>query len=319
MATNGYSVDIVIPCYQEEVALPRTVPTILEYIRNILNMSDVSARSFRLILVDDGSKDRTWSIIADLAAKNPEVCGVKLSRNYGHQNAMIAGLSNADAEVVITMDADLQDDIATIKGMLLEHQLGCDLVLGVRNDRSSDTAFKRGSANGYYRLLSLMGVPAIANHADYRLMSNRALKALLAHDEVNLFLRGIIPTIGFKTAVIPYVRKTREFGETKYTIPKMLRLAIDGITSFSVAPLRAISVLGILIFVASLLASVWIFTTALFFRESVVPGWASTALPTFFLGGVELLALGIIGEYIGKIYLETKRRPRFIIEELLWK
>ncbi|BAT60743.1 putative glycosyltransferase YkoT [Variibacter gotjawalensis] len=317
--SDSYSVDLVIPCYQEEDALPQTLPIILDYMRAVLNRENIAAQSFRILLVDDGSEDRTWEIIVGLTKANPEVCGVKLSRNCGHQNAMLAGLSSSAADVVITMDVDLQDDIEAIADMLLEYQRGSDLVLGVRDDRASDTAFKRTTANSYYRLLSLMGVPAVENHADYRLMSRRALVALLAHNETNLFLRGLIPKIGFKTTLIPYLRKAREHGTTKYTLRKMLRLALDGITSFSVVPLRAISALGILIFIVSLFASAWVFATAILLPDRVVPGWASTALPTFFLGGVQLLALGVIGEYIGKIYLETKRRPRFFVEESILK
>lgn len=315
MPATGYTLDVVVPCYQEEDALPETLPVMLSYFRQSVGRYS----RFRILLVDDGSTDRTWSIIAGFAAEHSEVCGLKLSRNYGHQNAMLAGLSHADGDVVITMDCDLQDDISTVADMLSAFEGGSDLALGVRTDRAADSRFKRGTANGYYRLLSVMGVPTVVNHADYRLMSKQALRALLAHSEVNLFLRGIISTLGFKTSIIPYAREARKHGTTKYTMRKMIRLALDGITSFSVVPLRMISALGLLTFAGSLIASLWIFWVALFLPERTVPGWASTVLPTFLLGGVQLLSLGVIGEYIGKIYLETKQRPRFVVEKTLLK
>lgn len=312
-----YSVDVVIPCYHEEEALPFTAPIILNYLRDLLASGRVSAKRFRMILVDDGSVDATWPTILELSRGNPEVAGLKLSRNYGHQSAMLAGLSRAEADVVITMDADLQDDINAIEQMLFKYEAGYEVVFAVRENRDSDTRFKRGTANGYYRLLSLMGVKVIENHGDYRLTSRRALRALLAHNEVNLFLRGIVPTIGFKSAMVHYARRSRELGTSKYTLRKMLTLAIDGITSFTISPLRIIAALGAIFFALSVVAATWVLVVAIFFPWDVVPGWASTTLPILFFGGANLLSLGILGEYIGKIYMETKQRPRFFEEEFV--
>ncbi len=272
--------------------------------------------SFRLILVDDGSKDTTWQLIEKLAASHP-IHAIKLSRNYGHQNAMLAGLSNSDSEVILTMDADLQDDLNAITSMLKAYQGGADLALGVRSSRGSDTAFKSNSASGYYKLMKALGVNIIEDHADFRLMSRKSLNALLAHEEVNLFLRGIIPAIGFPTSIIYYERQDREYGETKYTLRKMLGLAINGITSFSVTPLRFVTALGLSVSAVALFTALWVIIVKIFYFGHAVPGWASTVLPILFLGGIQLISLGIIGEYVGKIYLEVKRRPRFIIEKTL--
>jgi glycosyltransferase involved in cell wall biosynthesis len=228
---------------------------------------------------------------------------------------MLAGLSIADADVVLTMDADLQDDIHAIAAMVSAYEHGAHLALGVRNDRSSDSAGKSGSANAYYRLLSLLGIRIIENHADFRLMSRTALDALLQYREVNLFLRGLIPTLGFPVTLVPYARQPRTLGETKYTLRKMLGLAVDGVTSFSVTPLRIIAATGALIFAGTMLVSLWFLWVGLFRASNLVPGWASTVLPMLFLGGMQLLSIGVLGEYVGKIYLETKRRPRFIIQE----
>ncbi|NVN11204.1 glycosyltransferase family 2 protein [Nguyenibacter vanlangensis] len=308
-----YSLDVVIPCYNEEDALPVTLPRILSYLDGLQSDPRFALRHWRVILVDDGSADRTWTIIA-AHAEPARVVGLKLSRNFGHQNAMLAGLSHADADAVITMDCDLQDDINAIEAMLLAYQGGFDLALGVRSSRTSDTIFKKGTARAYYRLLTLFGVNVIEDHADYRLMSQRALRVLLAHNEVNLFLRGIIPTIGFKTSIIPYERQAREFGNSKYTLGKMLALAIDGITSFSVLPLRMIAAFGVVVFLASSVTGLWVLLERLVFSATVVSGWASVMLPLLALGGLQILSIGVLGEYIGKIYLETKRRPRFIVE-----
>jgi glycosyltransferase involved in cell wall biosynthesis len=311
----SYSVDFVVPCYHEEAALPVTVPAILAYARGLIASSRVGADRFRIILVDDGSRDATWPAIVALAKAHDEVTGIKLSRNYGHQSAILAGLSQATADAVITMDADLQDDIAAVESMLLEFEAGHDLVLGVRDNRESDTAFKRATAAGFYRVLALMGVHTVPNHADYRLTSRRALKALLSHNEVNLFLRGIVSLLGFKTAIVRYTRKPREFGETKYTLRKMLRLALDGITSFTVSPLRLITALGAIVFAVSILGSLWVLGVVILRPSRAVPGWASTVLPIFFFGGLNLVSIGVLGEYVGKIYMEVKQRPRFIVED----
>jgi glycosyltransferase involved in cell wall biosynthesis len=310
-----YRADIVVPCYNEEDALPETAPVIVDFFTGLVADPGCGLGAFRLILINDGSQDATWSIISELAQRYPEIEGVMLSRNFGHQNAMLAGLSVADADVVLTMDADLQDDIAAVKAMLAAYEAGSDLALGVRSDRTTDSAGKQGAANAYYRLLSLLGVRIIRNHADFRLMSRPALDALLSYREVNLFLRGLIPTLGFSVALVPYARKPRLQGETKYTLRKMIRLAVDGVTSFSIMPLRLIALLGAAIFAGTMIAALYFLWVTFAHSADVVPGWASTALPMLFLGGMQLLSIGILGEYVGKIYLETKRRPRFIIHK----
>lgn len=310
-----YRADIVVPCYNEEEVLPQTVPAMLAFFRGLVGDSANRLGDFRLILVNDGSQDGTWNQIAGFASAEREVEGVMLSRNFGHQGAMLAGLSLADGDVVITMDADLQDDIEAVRAMIAAYEGGAHLALGVRNDRSADTRGKSGSAGAYYRLLSLLGIRIVQNHADFRLMSRTALDALKQYQEVNLFLRGLIPTLGFPVALVPYKRQARTAGETKYTLRKMIRLALDGITSFSIMPLRIIALTGALLFLGTMLAT--FFFTYMYFVHSadVVPGWASTVLPMLFLGGVQLLSIGVLGEYVGKIYLETKRRPRFIVQE----
>lgn len=312
---SGYRADIVVPCYNEEEALPQTAPVILDYFAKLVADPGNRLATFRLILVNDGSSDATWSIIEGLTKLYPEVEGVLLSRNFGHQAAMLAGLSIADADVILTMDADLQDDIGAVAGMIAAYEAGAHLALGVRADRSADSTGKQGSANAYYRLLSLLGINIVENHADFRLMSRTALAALLQYREVNLFLRGLIPTLGFPVTLVPYKRQARTAGETKYTLRKMLRLALDGITSFSIMPLRIIALLGALIFAGTMLATAWFLWIRFAHSAEVVPGWASTVLPMLFLGGVQLLSIGVLGEYVGKIYLETKRRPRFIIQQ----
>jgi glycosyltransferase involved in cell wall biosynthesis len=311
----GYSADIVVPCFNEEEALPQTAPVILDFFAGLVRDPANRLESFRLILVNDGSVDATWDIIADLAARHEAVEGVMLSRNFGHQNAMLAGLSIADADVIVTMDADLQDDIAAVRDMLAAYESGADLALGVRTDRRADSRRKSGSAGAYYRLLSLLGIDIIENHADFRLMSRGALEALLSYQEVNLFLRGLIPTLGFAVTLVPYRRQPRLQGETKYTLRKMIGLAIEGITSFSIMPLRLIAALGATIFAGTMLVTLYFLWLYAFHSARLVPGWASTVLPMLFLGGVQLLSIGVLGEYVGKIYLETKRRPRFIIRK----
>jgi len=312
---TDYALDIVIPCYNEEDVLPKTIPVIVDTLRLLISDDDLALSSVRVLLVNDGSTDSTWSIIEDLSRTYPEVEGIRLSRNFGHQSALLAGLHNVSADVCISMDCDLQDDINVIKKMLLSYEGGADLALGVRSDRSTDTAGKRGTANTYYRLLAVMGVNVFENHADFRLMSRRALAALLDHSEVNLFLRGIIPTLGFQVALIPYVRQARQHGETKYTLRKMLTLAADGITSFSVMPLRLIALAGGIVSIASMTAGAFYLVERIVSPEGTVPGWASTVLPLLFLGGFQILSIGVLGEYVGKIYMEVKRRPRFIVQD----
>jgi len=310
-----YSVDLVIPCYNEEQGLPRTFATLVETMEGLAGDPEIRMASYRLVCVDDGSRDGTWSVIEHWARADAHVLGVKLSRNYGHQSALLAGLSHVSADVSISLDADLQDDVTVIRQMLLAYQNGSDLALGVRTDRRSDTAFKRGSANIYYWLLSALGTRVIENHADFRLMSRRALAALLAHEEVNLFLRGLIPTIGFPVTLVPYTRLARVVGTTNYPVSRMVALALDGITSFSTRPIRLISILGALIFGCSLAVGLVVLVQRLILPQSVVPGWASTLLPLLALGGFQILSLGVIGEYVGKIYMEVKHRPRFIVQE----
>ncbi|APX70515.1 MULTISPECIES: glycosyltransferase family 2 protein [unclassified Brucella] len=311
MNIDNYRLDVVIPCYNEDEALPNTIPQLATFLDSLINIDDIGINEYRLILVDDGSSDQTWQLIEGLSKKIPAL-GIKLSRNYGHQNAMLAGLSVADADVILTIDADLQDDLNAITLMLRAYQNGSELALGVRSSRDSDTSFKRNTAKGYYKLLSLLGASVIEDHADFRLMSQKALRVLLSHEETNLFLRGIIPTIGFKTELVYYSRQDREFGETKYTLRKMLSLALNGITSFSIVPLRIVTALGASVSFLSFIACLWAIGVLLF--GHAVPGWASTLLPILLLGGVQLLCLGVVGEYIGKIYMEVKKRPRFIID-----
>ena len=312
---GSWRADIVVPCYNEEEALPQTAPAIVDFFSGLAADPANRLGAFRLILVDEGRSDRTWPIIEELARRDPRVEGLKLSRNFGHQAAMLAGLSATDADAVITMDADLQDDIEAVRQMIAAFENGTQLALGVRSDRTCDSTGKHGSASAYYRLLSMLGIRIIENHADFRLMSRTALDALMQYREVNLFLRGLIPTLGFPVALIPYKRQARTAGETKYTLRKMIRLALDGITSFSIMPLRIIALTGALLFAGSMLTTLLFLYNYFAHSADMVPGWASTVLPVLFLGGVQLLSIGVLGEYVGKIYLETKRRPRFIVQE----
>jgi polyisoprenyl-phosphate glycosyltransferase len=304
---------IVVPCYNEEEVLPETARRLGDLMDRMVLAGKVSAES-TIRFVDDGSRDRTWQLIEELAVSSPRFRGVKLSRNRGHQNALLAGVFSAEGDAVVTIDADLQDDIEVIAQMVDHFNSGTEIVYGVRESRTSDTAFKRGTAEGYYRLLKLMGVDLVFNHADYRLMSRRALQCLQEYSEVNMFLRGIIPLLGFRTATVFYARSERFAGESKYPLRKMLALAIDGVTSFSVAPLRFISLLGFLVCAFSLVM-VGIVLYGKLVQNGTIPGWASSVLPIYFLGGVQLLSIGILGEYVAKIYLESKRRPRFFVEK----
>ena len=306
---------IVVPCYNEEEVLPETSKRLLEKLTSLENQGRVTAKS-RILFVDDGSRDKTWEMILALHKQNPRFAGVKLAHNKGHQNALLAGLMTAKnyCDIAISMDADLQDDIDAVDKMLDENDLGSDIVYGVRSSRETDTAFKRTTAQGFYKFMKLMGVDVVYNHADYRLMSRRALDALEGYKEVNLFLRGIVPLIGFKSSTVTYERHERFAGESKYPLKKMLSFAFDGITSFSVKPIRWVTVMGFLIFIASILAIVYSVVSKL--MGVAVAGWTATMLSIWMLGGIQLLSLGIIGEYIGKIYIESKERPRFLIEAL---
>jgi glycosyltransferase involved in cell wall biosynthesis len=304
---------IVVPCFNEEQVLPETAYRLSELLQGLIDTATVSDDS-RIYFVDDGSRDRTWSLIEQLAAANPLIKGIKLSRNRGHQNALLCGLMNAAGDVVISVDADLQDDLGAIEKMLEAHSQGHDVVYGVRSQRDTDTYFKRFTAQAYYKLLHVMGVDVVFDHADYRLLSRRAIEALSEYGESNLFLRGIIPTLGFNSTKVYYERRERFAGESKYPLSKMLALAIEGITSFSPLPLRMIAALGILVTIISAFLGLWTVAVRLF-TDTVVPGWASTVVPVYFLGGLQLLGIGVIGEYLAKVYMEVKRRPRYIIEK----
>lgn len=309
---NTPSLTFVIPCYNEEAVLV----TLLEGLNKLsaeLLLTGYIVAPAKIILVDDGSTDKTWELICE-ATGNHEVMGVRLSRNHGHQLALLAGLSKADADVVVSMDADLQDDINAVPKMLEAYMRGAEIVYGVRASRSSDTLFKRLSARGYYRLLSILGADIVPDHADFRLMSRKALSTLCEFEERNLFLRGLVRKIGYVSETVEYDRAERAAGESKYPFSKMLALALEGVTSLSVMPLRIIFWVGLLI---SLLSFVFGCCFLLAWSQGkTVPGWTSIVVPIFFLGGTHLLALGVIGEYIGKIYLETKARPRFIVDEV---
>lgn len=307
---------IVVPCYKEEAVLAETSCRLKEKLQQLI-ASGVIAGNSRVLFVDDGSTDRTWEIISQLHAADETFSGVKLSRNRGHQNALLCGLTEAvkHADTIISMDADLQDDINAVDGMLAEYGKGAEVVYGVRSARKTDTAFKRVTAQGFYKFMASMGVDIVYNHADYRLLSRRACEALLSFDEVNLFLRGMVPLVGFKSAQVTYERGERFAGESKYPLKKMLAFAMDGITSFSVKPIRLILALGLCIFMVSVV--ILIYSLIRKAMGATVSGWASVMCSIWALGGIQLLALGVVGEYIGKIYNETKRRPRFIVETVL--
>lgn len=303
---------IVVPCYNEESVLQETAGRLSELLQKLVAAGTVRGTS-RIYFVDDGSTDATWSLIEALAARRPCFKGIKLSRNCGHQLALLAGLLTVPGDAVISIDADLQDDLGAIEHMIDAHAKGSEIVYGVRKKRDTDTLLKRFTAEGYYRLLGVLGVEVVFNHADYRLMSRRALNALSAYEEVNVFLRGMIPQLGFRTSTVYYDRQERFAGESKYTLGKMLALAWNGITSFSPTPLRIITAVGFVIAMPSLALSVWALTVRLL-GYYTVPGWASSVAAIYFLGGLQLFSIGLIGEYLAKIYLEVKRRPRFQIE-----
>jgi len=308
---------IVLPCYNEEPVLPETSSRLRDKLSRMIDAGLVDSDS-KILFVDDGSKDRTWEIIEALHSSDPLFSAIKLSRNKGHQNALLAGLITAldRADVTISMDADLQDDIECLDDFIHQYCDGCDVVYGVRDDRAKDTVFKRLSAQAFYRLLKIFGVNIVYNHADYRLMSKRALEGLASFREVNLFLRGIVPLIGYKSGVVKYARGERFAGESKYPLGKMLAFAWDGISSFSVQPMRLITILGIFTFIISLGFMLYSFIMAVL-PNRTVPGWSTLMISIWLLGGLQLLALGVIGEYIGKIYSEVKDRPKYIIEKVL--
>ena len=309
---------IVIPCYNEQEVLPLTAPLFLEKIRSLSGAGKIAEDS-RVLFVNDGSKDKTWSIIQELAAQDPHYRGVCLSRNRGHQNALLAGLMEAKdrCDITISIDCDGQDDIDAMDAMVDAYLDGCEVVYGVRASRRTDSFFKRFTAQSFYKFLAAMGAEVVYNHADYRLISARVLRELAGFREVNLFLRGLVPLVGFKSTTVSYDRSERLAGKSHYPLRKMVALAVDGITSLSVKPLRLITGFGLVVALVSFLGVLWALITALCGRS--VAGWASMTCIVCFVGGVQLISLGIIGEYIGKIYLETKQRPRYIISERSWE
>lgn len=311
------SLAVVIPCYNEEAMLPKTLATMLALRDSMIAKGKINHES-KIYLVDDGSKDKTWKILAAEAAMNPALVAVKLSRNKGHQHALYAGLCTTTEDVTVSIDADLQDDPQNIEAMVDEYLIGNDVVYGVRSARHTDTFFKRFTAEGYYHLMKKMGVDLVFNHADFRLLSRRALESLKEYGESNLFLRGIVREVGYPSSVVQYERQAREAGESKYPLKKMLSFAWKGITAFSTAPLRMITVLGLLSGFASFALIAWVLVIR-FLTDDATPGWASVLLPLLFIGSVQLLCLGIIGEYLSKIYEEVKRRPKFHISEIVGK
>lgn len=315
-AARGNTLYIVVPCYNEEEVLSETSARLEAKMRALIAAGKIAQES-RVLFVNDGSKDQTWSIIERLHAENGLFSGVNLTRNRGHQNALLAGLMTAKerADMVISMDADLQDDIDAVDAMVDKYLAGCEIVYGVRSSRKKDTFFKRFTAEGFYRVMNALGAETVFNHADYRLMSRAALAGLAEFKEVNLFLRGIVPMIGYTSATVEYERGERFAGESKYPLKKMLAFALEGITSLSTKPIRLITGLGFLIFLVSIIMLInFIVKWAL---GITVAGWASVICSVWAIGGLILLSLGVIGEYIGKIYLETKHRPRFLIQEIL--
>lgn len=305
---------IVVPCYNEQDVLPEAARQFDALLERLIGNGKLAPES-GIIFVDDGSSDATWALIEQEARTRPRVAGMSLSRNRGHQNAVLAGLMTADGDAIITIDADLQDDINAIEQMVDRYLDGYDIVYGVRADRSTDTLFKRRSAGFFYRLLGFFGVELVHNHADFRLMARCAVEALREYREVNLYLRGIIPLLGFRTTTVTYDRKERFAGESKYPLGKMIKLALQAITSFSTVPLQMITFIGFLVFAGAMAAAAWVLWGSLF-TDDVVPGWASTVLPIMVLGGIQILSIGVIGAYLGKLYSEVKSRPRYVVDKV---
>ena len=314
MDRNNPILYIVIPCYNEEKVLPYTNPMFIEKIETLISREAISPMS-KVMYVNDGSKDQTWSLIQQYSRENKHVVGISQSRNRGHQSTVLAGMHEASlfADIVITIDADGQDDINCMDQMVAEYKDGSEIVYGVRDNRDTDSAFKRITAEGFYKVMHLFGADVVFNHADYRLVSKRFIHELAKFKEVNLFLRGIMPLVGFKYSYVTYKRHERIAGESHYPLSKMLGLAMDGITSLSIKPIRLITSLGVMTSLFSFLLIIWVLWSK--FAGTVVAGWASTYAIVSLLGGVQLISLGVIGEYIGKIYLETKQRPRYIISD----
>lgn len=308
---------IVVPCYNEEEVLKIASEALREVLEDLVKKKKIAEDSF-ILFVNDGSKDRTWELIEEEHRAYPvQVKGVKLAGNVGHQFALTAGLITAKdmSDVTVSIDADLQDDVGVIEEMVDKFHAGSDIVYGVRSERKTDTFFKRVTAQGFYKVMAMMGVKTVYNHADFRLMSKRAVEHFSQYKETNLFLRGMVPLIGYQTDCVYYERKERVAGESKYPLKKMLALAFNGITSFSIKPISLITGLGVLIIVCCILAAIYAFIS--YFTGNVVPGWTSLILSIWFIGGVQLLAVGLVGQYIGKIYVEVKHRPRYNIEKVL--
>lgn len=304
---------IVVPCYNEEEVLLKTASQLSGVIQELIH-DELVANKSRILFVDDGSKDRTWELIQQETEQNSWVKGLKLARNVGHQNALIAGLetANKQSDCVVSIDADLQDDIQAIRTFVEKYIEGFDVVYGVRDHRDTDTFFKRTTAIGFYRFMKKIGIHLVQNHADFRLMSKRALDELFQYKETNVFLRGLVPLVGFSSTIVYYDRKERFAGESKYPLKKMLAFAFDGITSFSVTPIRMVTILGFLSVMVSII--VGIYTLYQKFYGQTQPGWSSLMISIWFVGGLQLMGIGMIGEYVGKIYHEVKRRPRYSIE-----
>ncbi len=311
-----FTLYLVVPCYNEEEVLPETAKRLVEKMNSLIKANKIKSSS-RIVFVNDGSKDNTWSIISSLHEENKIFQGINLSKNKGHQNALLAGLMTVKeyCDAAISLDADLQDDINAIDMMVEKFVEGNEIVYGVRNNRKKDTFFKKFTAEKFYKLLNFMGAEIVYNHADYRLMNRRALDCLASFKEVNMFLRGIVPMIGFKSDIVEYERNERFAGESKYPLKKMLAFALEGITSLSIKPIRTITSLGLFIFLISIIMMVYFLVR--YFNGNTIQGWTSTILSIWSIGGLQILSIGIIGEYIGKIYLETKERPKYIIDKYL--
>ncbi len=307
-------IGLVIPCFNEQEMLPAAAQKLLEEKHKLISVGLISPAS-KIYFIDDGSNDTTWSLITQLVEQHNTIVGIKLTRNYGHQYALYAGLMEADGDALISLDADLQDDTSVMEDMLHAYKNGNEIVYGVRNNRSSDGFFKRWTAESHYWLSELMGIETVRNHADYRLLSRKAVDLLADYREANLYLRGVVPLLGLQSSEVYYKRQARAGGESKYSVRKMLSLSLKGITSFSIMPLRCISLMGVIVFSISLVLGGWAVHAAIW-GDGVVPGWASTVVPIYLLGGMQLLAIGIAGEYIGKTYMEVKKRPHYQIEKI---
>ena len=306
---------IVIPCYNEEAVLVETTQRVETLFNEMIKNREISDDSF-VCFVDDGSRDKTWEIIEDISNQNPHFKGIKLSRNFGHQNALIAGLMQLkdSADALISMDADLQDDIMVIREFIEKYKEGYEVVYGVREDRSKDSTFKRATAEFFYKFQSFMGIESVSNHADYRLLSQKALNVLAKFEEINLFIRGVVPLIGFRSCSVYYSRGERFAGESKYPLKKMILFALDGIASFSIVPLRIITVIGFIIFLFSLFIIFWVLIEK-YLLGTTIQGWSSVIISIYFMGSIQLMSMGIIGEYVGRIFQQSKGRPRYIIDK----